>query len=279
MTEIVKAAKPATKDATLSLLGGLLTLNVDVLPAKIAEERVTLTYIIPDIDEPTRPEQMYVDPADPARQWKPGQLDKARDVDGILYRVDPDEVAEAKTPLLPTGQIDVTSFPAEQVEKVCRPSGALYRLRPKAAPHVYAMLVDLLADRTVAFVAELTIRGNQRMYRVESWNGALILQEQVRPGEFYAAEDYSKEYPEALLDKMQTAVSTTVEDFDPDTYRSFLRDRAAELDAAKRDPNAAPVVKVAPRPKVDDAEALMALLDGVAAASKAKPKAKARKAS
>lgn len=271
--------KPAAKDATLSLLGGLMTLKVDVLPAKQAEERVDLKIICPDTDEPTRPEQFYVHPddvgGDKPRMWKVGECDKAREVDGILYRVDPDEVAAAKEPLLPTGEMAVTVFPADEVETVSHPGGAMYRLRPKAAPHVYAMLVDLIADRSKAHMCELVIRGNQRFYRLESWNGSLTLTEYVRPGEFYEAEDYTADYPEALLDKARAAIDTQTETFDPDAYRSFLRERAQELDEQKRDPKAkAAAPKAAPKPKVDDTDALMALLDGVAATAK-KPRRKA----
>lgn len=267
--------KPAASDATLSLLGGLMSLKVDILPAKRAEERISLTLICPDEDEPLRPVQMYVHPddldADKPRMWATGDLDRAREVDKILYRVDADDVKEAKEPLLPSGEMSISSFPAEQVETVSRPSGALYRLRPKAAPHVYAMLVDLVADRALAHMCEMTLRGSQRFYRLEAWNGALILTEYIRPGEFNPAEDYTAEYPDALLDKAQGAIAAQVEDFNPDEFVSFLRDRAEEFDAVKRDPKAKTAAKKAPvKPKLDDTDALMALLDGVASAAKPK---------
>jgi hypothetical protein len=275
--------KPAVSEATLSLLGGLMTLKVAVLPAKMAEERIDLKLICPDTDDPTRPVQMYVHPddvgGDKPRMWTTGECDRAREVDGILYRVDADEVKEAKTPLLPTGEMSISVFPAEQVTSVSRPGGALYRLRPTAAPHVYAMLVDLVGqDVDHAFMCELAMRSSQRFYRLEAWNGALVLTEYVRPGEFNPAEDYTADYPAELLTKAQAAIGAQVEEFDPEQYVSFLRDRAKELDDVKRDPKAkAAQRKAAPKPKIDDTDALMALLDGVAAT--AKPKGRTRKAS
>lgn len=266
--------KTAVKDLSVTLLGGLMTLKVDVLPCRKAEETVKFSLICPEEVEPTKPVQMYVHPDDvdstkgPVRMWKVSECERAREIDGILHRVTAEEIEAAKETLIEKGEIDLAVYRAAEVEATTRPSGALYRLRPKAVPQVYAMLVDLVADPDLAFIGEMTNRDVQRMYRLTSWNGALLLQEMVRPGEFYDAEDYSHPYPDALLGKMQEAVTATIEDFDPEQYANFLRDRAEALDAAKRDPNAKPAPKKVEKPK-DSVDDLMAMLDGVAA--KAKP--------
>lgn len=266
--------KTAVKDLSVSLLDGIMTLKVDAIACKKTEETIKFSLICPGEDEPIRPRQMYVHPDDvdsgtAARMWTTAECDRAREVDGILYRVTAEEIEASKEPVLPPGQIDIHVYPAEDFEKVTRPNGTVMRLRPKAVPHVYAMLTDLVKDETKAYAGELTIRGVQRLYRMHSWDGTLILQEQIRPGEFYEAEGYDHDYPAALLSKMQNAVEATLAEFNPDEFVSVLRERAAALDAAKKDPNA-PQIK-ASEPKESSKESvddLMALLDSVAAPKK-----------
>lgn len=267
--------KTAVKDLNLSLLDGLMNLKVDALPTKRAAETVSFKIIVPLPGEPVQPKQMYVHPDDidsakaGVRMWSTVECERAREIDGILHRVTPEEIDAAKEPAIEKGEIALKVFDATAVEATTRPSGALYTLRPKAVPHVYAMLVDLVADTSLAFIGEMTVRDVQRLYRLTSWNGALLLQECIRPGEFYDPEDYSHDYPSPLLAKMKDACTASLGVFDPTTYTNHLREQAAALDAAKRDPNA-PVVKPAKaapvRESVDD---LMAMLDTVAA--KAKP--------
>lgn len=272
--------KTAVKDLNVSLLDGLMNLKVDALPTKRAAETVSFKVIVPLPGEPTQPKQMYVHPDDvastkgPVRMWTTTECDRAREVDGILHRVTQEEIDAAKEPAIEKGSIDLKVYDAGAVEGTTRPSGALYTLRPKAVPHVYAMLVDLAADTGLALIGEMTVRDVQRLYRLVSWNGSLLLQELIRPGEFYDAEDYTHDYPAALLTKMKDACMASLAVFDPDAYTNHLREQAAALDAAKRDPNA-PVVKPAkPAPVRESVDDLMAMLDGVAA--KAKP-AKGRK--
>lgn len=274
----------AAKDATMSFLNGTFTMQVDVLSAKIAAERIDFRLVIPaDVEpDPVNPVQMYVHPDDtdgtgPVRMWRVNELDKAREVGKTLHRVTPDEIEAAKETLLPTGVMAVRVVPADEFESQSRPDGAFYRLRPKGNAAVYAAFVARIAlDTDLAYITELTMRGWQKFYRVVSWNGTLCLQEHVRPFEFAPAETYSADYPPELCDKFGEAFRATVESFDPDEYRNFLRDRAAELDAAKADPNAAPIVPAKPKPVVDDTAGLMALLDTVAATA-SKPKGKTKK--
>lgn len=274
------AVKPAKKDATIAFLGGMMSLTVDVLPAKKAEETVRFTTIVPEDGEPTRPVQMYVHPDDldaaNPRMWPIGECEKAREVDGILVRVSAEEIAEVKEPLLPAGEMTVTVVPADQFDT--QPNGALYRLRPKAQPAVYAAVVARVReDDDLAYITELQLRGAQRFYRVIAWNDGLYLQEHVRPGEFHETEAFPTDADPKLVETLGQAIRSQVEDFDPEGYVNFLRDRAAELDAAKRDPNAKPAPRKAAAPKVDDTAGLLAMLEGVAAAAKPKRATKAKK--
>lgn len=276
MTDTIKAAKPASKDASLSLIGGLMTIKVDVLPAKRPEETIEFKLICPDEDEPTRPVQMYVHPddvdGDQPRMWKTGECDRAREVDGLLHRVTPEEIEAAKETVLPSGQMAVTIVPAAQFQTIA--NGAFYRLRPKDQPAVYAALVKrVVADDDLAYILELTIRGKQRFYRLIAQDDALCIVEHIRPGELYEAEGYSTDADQKLVDMLGEAVRNNVEDFNPDEYVNFLRERAAELDAAKKDPNAAPIVKAPRAAKVDDTAGLLAALESAAKAKKPRRKA------
>lgn len=275
-------ARTAVKDLSLILLDGMMTLKVDALACKKPEETIEFKIICPEEGEPTRPRQMYVHPDDVdsttagVRMWSVGDCERAREIDGVLYRVTPEEIDAAKEAVLPSGEITLKAYDAAAVEATTRPNGQVYRLRPKAVPHVYAMLVDLAADPDLALIGDLTIKGVQRLYRLTSWNGSLLLQETIRPGEFYDAEDYSHDYPAPLLAKMREALNATRGEFDPEVYASHMREQAKALDAAKRDPNAAPPAPKAKAKVEATTDDLMAMLDSVAAASKSKAKSKAK---
>ncbi len=277
-------ASTAVKDANLSLLSGAMNLTVDILHTVRTDGKTpSFPLICPDEDPPLKPKQFYVHPDDedgigptlvngttPVRMWTVSECDHAREVDGILHRVTAEEMAATKEPVLPVKMIDITIFPAEQVEAQSRPSGALFRVRPKNSPHIYSMIARAVeqADNK-AFIGEMTVRGVQRMYRLITWQGVLMLQEWIRPGEFHAAEDYEHDFPTKLLDSFLNAADTLTEEFDPVAYANFLRDRAAELDDSKRDPNAPKVAPARPVPVAkDDADSLTSMLESLAAAKK-----------
>lgn len=273
-TAEIKKVRASTSGVTLTMLG-MTSLQVDLVPLRRGE-RVAPKLVCPECAEATKLSQRYVCPNhEDHGPYAQQEVQRAIDVDGILRKVTDDEIAALKDPTIEPKQATFRIFPADQVESETMPAGTAYRLRPKNAPQVYAMLVDVVRERgDLAFVAELNAR-SQKMYRLAVRDRALVAMELIRPGEFNPDEEMPTEYNGELLDAALTLVDQQVEDFDPESWTDFYRARAKELQEAKlTNPNEpAPIRKVE---KVDSADALLEAL--TAAAGKKPRKAAAKKA-
>lgn len=274
LTPPIKAAMSGIELIAL----GAVRVNVDAFTAKRSEGTVAFKTICPDCDDPTPLPQKYE--CDAHGLFSVGELQKARLVDGELHRVTEEEIAAAKAP----GTVDtgiVTIFESAEVEAHTRPNGAVYVLRPgrnaktkKVSAEdvkLYGLLVDVIGKATSqAWIVEHTSRGSQKLYRLESWNDTLVMQELVRPGEFHATVATDKSYDPRLLDAMNEAAEALVAPFNPTGFENVMRERAAELDEAKRTGAPVPAAVAAATPK-DNSGDLLALL---AASTKMAKKAK-----
>ena len=294
MTDTTDTDVPAIKAYASGLnldVMGVISLTVDAVPARRPNSRISFKTIDPNIDEPTQIPQVYWN-EDTGMHYMQGEMDKAREVDGVLHRVTPDEIDALKEAVLPTGEATIAPFAADEIDAVTRPGGSAYWLRPstpttgrgksktkKAVPasqlRNYALLVDALAaDPTKAWVMEMTLRGEQKMWRLVSWQDRLLLSEVIRPGEFSTIPAVETTYDGRLLDGVLAAAEANMQPFKPDEYVNFYRDRAAAMDEAKR--TGAPVPAAAPlKVVVDDTgddNGLLALLE--ASVKQAKPKRK-----
>lgn len=205
---------------------------------------------------------------------------RAKEISKVLYRVTAEEIAEVKDTDLPEKQAEVEVYPSEQIERATMPSGSIYRLRPKGGLPVYAMLLDLLADTSKAFITELNLRGSQKLYRVSvetdaDGNRQMVLHELIRPGDLAPFDTLNlPEYDGRLLDRAAQLVDTQLGDFDASKFENAVKARAVALAEAKRDPNLEPAPKAKKaKPEDTGGDELLALLEAAVAETTTKKKA------
>lgn len=267
-----------------------MTLIVDAYTVKRSDAGTTIsaTMVCPSCEVPTKLRQEYT--CDEHGSFANADMARAIDVNGALTKVDAETLAAAKAEgLLPDKRGEVKWFPAEAVTSQTRPGANVYRLGPapqgtktKRVPEEQATLYSLFADaieanpdKVAAF--EMTLRGIQRMFRLDVWNGDLILQELLRPGEFNDFDSPERVgYDNRLLATVNDLAEATVEEFVPNQYENFYRERADAL-ALQVGSGETPTVAPAAAVTTPDEDLLSALTASIEMA-KPKPKAKAKKA-
>lgn len=261
--------KTYAADLHLTLLG-TMTLNVDAVPAKRSAAKVDLKMISPTREEPTQLPQVYWD-EERDEHFSQGAMARARLVDGVLHPISPEEIVALKTPILPPGEATVHPYKQADIEDATKPGGTLYLLKPhatkgKGVPNsvakIYALFVDIIAASEYAWVMEMTIRSEQKMFRLISWNGRLALQELIRPGEFNEVPLVDFDYDERLVPAVEAAADAHVREFNADEFLNYHRERAAQLDEALSNGEmVAPVLaEVAAVSDEADDDALLAML-------------------
>lgn len=270
--------RAAASDVAIGL--GLIRTTVDVVPARRSDGEAKFKLICPQCTTPTRGAQTYICIHDETHHYTSDEADRAIEVDKVLKRVTPEEIAAIKDTELPAGEINFLVVPAAEVEAATLPSGALYRLRPKAEnDQAYGLFAALVSDPAYAFIGELTMRSNQKLYRASVWKGQVVLQELVRPSEFHEADPIDIHIDPRLAAVSAKLVETLAESFDPDAFANRIRERALALAEAKRSGAPAPAKPKPVTPTaVDATDQLLAMLTASVAAAEA-AKAPAKKAS
>lgn len=221
---------------------GVISLDVDLVPAtrakadKRAANSTALTRVCPTCTEGAKIKQLLIceNGHGPFAQ---GDLHHATEVDGVLKKVDPDEVAEAQVPTVDAKSVIFSVFPAAQVEAATLPSGNVYRMRLGAKPsratmQAYGLLRELVADSELAFISELVVKGVSKLYRGIARDGMITLTELYRPSLFHSPEQVDAVVDEAMATVGRSMVAETVQDFDPAAWESAAEARLAALQAA-----------------------------------------------
>lgn len=285
MSDTPKAPRAFASGVSMTLFG-TMTLTVDLLPARRSDNAADPKLVCPACEEGVKLQQQYACPEHPEHgPFVSSEAHRAIEIDGMLRKVTDEELAALKQPTTPDKEAEFRVFRAADVERETLPGGSVYRARPKANAKVYHMLVDLVSDRSLAFIAELTLRGSQKLYRLVARDGLLTFVELIRPGEFHHIEVAGAEYDADVLTELSKFVkggdgyAGVVEDFDGTVWRNTHRDRAAALAEAKRDPNSPTPEAVAVVVKKPEEDALVGIAAMLASAKGAKPaKAAAKKA-
>lgn len=283
MSEVaVKPPRAFASGVQFTLFGGTMTMPVDLLPAKRSDGTVRLKTVCPACEEGVALSQRYICPEhDDHGPYESSEAHRAIEVDGLLKKLTDEEIEALKQPTIAEKEATFRVFHAADVERETLPNGSVYRVRPKANAALYHLLVDLVSDRTIAFLAEVTLKSSQKLYRLVSRDGLLTLVELIRPGEFHHIEVSSADYDAAMLERLSAFVKGDdefegiVEAFDGAEWENTHRERAAALAEAKRHPDAAappPIVSKAKTAAADPMAGLAAMLE-----QHAKPKAKPRK--
>lgn len=269
-----KKQRTFASNVTVSL--AVMNMQTDLLPVKQGDGAVKFKIVCPDCDDTVTMDQKYICTEDESHVHTSGTAARAKDVDGVLVKVTAEDIEAIKEPTLEPNQLDLQVYPADQVDAATRPVGVAYRVRPKptkGSMQVYGVLRDLFADESVAYIGEMTIRSEQKLFRAEVWHGQILLQELARPELVAPVDQIDVTYDTKLLKTAKALADALVEDFDPEAFRSVVQQRAAEFDAAQRAAatGTAPAPKKKAAPKQDDStDALLAALEASVTQIKAK---------
>lgn len=252
--------RATASNVTVSL--GLVSFPVDLVPATRSKatkaDDVSTKMVCPTCapNELNTVEQRYHCSTHAEHgPFAPGDVARALVVGGELRPVEPGQLQEVAGSA-PSGVADLTVYPAGQVEEHTMPSGNIYRLRAKGSPGHYGLMLELVADRNVAFLTEVTNKGATKLYRLIARHGALVLVELVRPSEFHEPEPVEVVLDEKLLPAGRALVESMLDEFDPANFADLRKTRLVALAA-----QVAPEIEVpAERPAVSVAADLMELL-------------------
>ena len=287
MSDTPKAPRAFASGVSLTLFG-TTTILVDLLPARRSDSTADTKLVCPSCEDGVKLDQQYACSANPKHgPFTNSDAHRAIAIDGMLRKVTTEELEALKAPTTPNGEAEFSVFQAAEVEAQTMPSGSVYRARPKSNAKIYHMLVDLVSDRSLAFIAELTLRGSQKLYRLVARDGLLTLVELIRPGEFHDIEVAGAEYDAALLVELTKFIKGSGDyagilgEFNGDAWRNVHRERAEALAEAKRDPNSPTpeTIEVAARePEEDVMVGLAAMLATAKAPAKPARKRAPKKA-
>lgn len=165
------------------------------------------------------------------------ELHHATSVDGVLLKVDAEEVAKAKVPTVEARTVAFSVFRAADVDRATMPSGNIYRMRlptkaSKATTQAYSLMLDLLADPDLAFLAELVVKGVSKLYRGIVRDGMITLTELMRPSLFHAPDGVEVPDGGAMAEVGRAMVMEMVGTFDPAEWESAAEERLKALQAA-----------------------------------------------
>lgn len=223
--------RATASNVTVSL--GLVSFPVDVVPATRSKASEVSTKMVCPLCAPDKlsaVEQRYHCSHDSAHgPFTQGELSRALVVGGEMRPVTAEDLAEING-ARSTG-VELTVHPAVQVEAHTMPSGNIYRLRPKGAADHYGLMLELVRDTGVAFLAEFTNKGASRLYRLVARHDVLVLTELVRPSEFHEPEPVEARCDGRLLPTARMLVDSLLDEFDPESFVDRRRERLVALAA------------------------------------------------
>lgn len=287
---LTKPQRAYITDVKVQLLGGLMTISVDVFSVKSPKGKksgASFVSACPTCPTPT-PVTQFSDCTASTEHSHFTSKDLAKAIqleDGSLEWVSEEEQAVVKElEEFDPKQIAFDIVPAADVEFHMRPADLAYRIRPHskgdAAP--YLVLRDYLRKTKHALVGALRLKAGDpvRFYRAEVWHDQIVLQSLVRPDDLAPADEITGAYKEGLLEALGKNLDKLAVDFDPATYRNVSRERIAELAARKAENPGSErpdnVTPIRPAAVVDDGSDLLAALSAMADEKPAKKPARAK---
>lgn len=209
----------------LNLIGRL----IPVL-ATGSQDYADFCVVCPECPEPVRPRQGYTC-ENGHGPYPLADLDRARDTDDGLVRVTKEEYEAARHSDLPLNHCRVSVHPAEQVDTLTRPSGQGYVFIPDVDSREHDLVLALsMADQ--ALVAAVNVRHFEGLYRLQSWNGNLVLQRLLWPKELNEFAPREIDVDAAHLDAGLTMLDRLSDDFEPEDYVATTRQKLEALNAA-----------------------------------------------
>jgi non-homologous end joining protein Ku len=256
------ARRAVASNITFTIAGSFVQLQADLLSAK-PTDKTDFTSLCPDCTEPTAVSERYICKHEDAHgPYSRNELRKGREIDKMLYRAEDADIEAIKaTTITKDEAVAVRVFPSAEVTNHVRPTGSSYLLRPLGkAQLAYAALTQFVGDPKLAFLCEVLVRGSQKLYRIEAWNGQLVLQELIRPNELAETETIVAPVTKEMTAMLkQIIVNGTEKAFDPQQFRALTPERVAELDARLVSSGDGKEVTKGKQPSVNGGDLLSAL--------------------
>lgn len=272
MTTAVKK-KPYVKGLRVTL--GLLSTVGDVLNVKKpnAGAEAKSKYACPlHPDTPHGVEQRYICSENPDEEpFTPGECLKGKETPDGFVILNQEELAKARLSALPAKTLELRAHPYASDETFA--SGGAYIFQPESADDFYSTLLLLVDEKGVVetesgpqmIVGLVALRSNSEAFvRVERWGDQLVLRELIRPEDLDTFEPLEVSVESKMLDMAKMLLDAQSEEFDPETYKSAIRERIAQLSVLELGAEA-PVVS-----SRQEKQDTFALLEASIAAAKAK---------
>ena len=270
--------RAVASNVVLNIGTSLVNLQVDLLSAR-PSDKTGFSSLCPSCEDPHAVSERYICSEQAGHgPFTRSQLKKGREIDKVLYSVtDKDEELVKETTITKDEPVRVRIFDAAAVAASTRPTGVSYLLRPLGKTLAsYAAFAEFVADPKMAFLAEVMVRGSQKLYRLESWNGQLVLQELIRPNELAVAEPVVEKVSKDAKAMLKQIIEMETETFKADEFRWITPERVEALDNRLISSGAGKTTKG--KKATGDGDALLTALQASLAAGKAKsPKKKTGK--
>jgi non-homologous end joining protein Ku len=244
---------------------GLFTVIADAVPIRQpnSAKSVSFSLVCPDCDEPQKVQQQYQCPAGHG-PFTPAQLHRARETEDGLVPMSAEDLAKVAGEFI-EGAMELRVVSREDVEAKTRPDGGAYRLRlggkkKDASALAYTTLIEAMkanSDKVLLGVLKLNGRVAPTPYKLEVWEGQLILQSLVRPQDLAERDDLPEGVDEKYVAMASQLIEQMVEPFDPELLADERVQRLAEVLAEKE----GDVVAIAPKKSAGSADDLMAALE------------------
>lgn len=213
-----KKFKSYVSEMTLRL--GPVTSNgslVGVRASVTKEKKTPFKMVTPDGQAV---QQQYL--AGDGSTWKPGELARGIEIDGEIKIVEAEVAKVAKSSGLPKNVLSLVAHESSEVDSKTFPSDKnAYIFVPNAkdpANSQYSdLLIGMLDKSDKALVGLASIRNVEGMYRLTTWRGHLVVQQQLYPEDI---NDHETNESESLLaDKGIKIIDKLTVPFDPEMYR------------------------------------------------------------
>lgn len=196
------------------------------------EKAGTFFSVCPACDPPTRVKQQYVCENNHG-PFVAGDLTvKGKEVDGVIVTVEKDELTAARTSELTLNTFRPTIHPRDQVEASTFVGDKSYVFTPNSVDEYFGLVTQMIADPENAFVGLCNVRNNEGFYRLQLWNGNIVLQKLLWPEDLNEFSSVEVNVSEDLQEAAGAMVERIKTDFDPSEYRSSIRERIRAINAA-----------------------------------------------
>lgn len=193
--------------------------------------------VCPDCEAPTPVRQQYVCTEESSHgPFVQGDLTvKARKVGDDLVRVSAEEVKAARTSELPLNVFQATVHARDEISANVVPGSKSYIFLPRSPDQYYGLLTLMLEAGDNEFIAVCNIKHVEGLYRLTLWNGSVLLQQLLWPEDVNEFEPVQADASQQLVEAAREMIERIRVPFDPDNYRSTVKEKIRRINEALGD--------------------------------------------